>query len=182
MTYCQGSCSISSTLWIYIRGFTAFRSEKFSASVPWQEVVSWTLKVFKITLNFKWFDAPVCGGLAWRAVHCSVCPISIVPIPSSNEEIRLVDDAFGKISHMVSDGSWMVRVQAAKTLVREQDNTHRCRCKLTQKQWRMWHLLSFRQIGRFTVGGTTLHMSESLWLNALEHVNQVTLFSVHVNS
>ncbi|KAK1900101.1 Integrator complex subunit 4 [Dissostichus eleginoides] len=43
-------------------------------------------------------------------------PESIVPIPSSNEEIRLVDDAFGKISHMISDGSWMVRVQAAKTL------------------------------------------------------------------
>ncbi|XP_034556724.1 integrator complex subunit 4 [Notolabrus celidotus] len=43
-------------------------------------------------------------------------PESIVPIPSSNEEIRLVDDAFGKISHMVSDGSWMVRVQGAKTL------------------------------------------------------------------
>ncbi|XP_026230812.1 integrator complex subunit 4 [Anabas testudineus] len=43
-------------------------------------------------------------------------PESIVPIPSSNEEIRLVDDAFGKISHMVSDGSWMVRVQAARTL------------------------------------------------------------------
>uniref|UniRef100_UPI0037E8079B integrator complex subunit 4 n=1 Tax=Semicossyphus pulcher TaxID=241346 RepID=UPI0037E8079B len=43
-------------------------------------------------------------------------PESIVPIPSSNEEIRLVDDAFGKISHMVSDGSWMVRVQATKTL------------------------------------------------------------------
>ncbi|KAM9317897.1 integrator complex subunit 4 [Pholidichthys leucotaenia] len=43
-------------------------------------------------------------------------PESIVPIPSSSEEIRLVDDAFGKISHMVSDGSWMVRVQAAKTL------------------------------------------------------------------
>uniref|UniRef100_A0A3Q3G7J7 Integrator complex subunit 4 n=1 Tax=Labrus bergylta TaxID=56723 RepID=A0A3Q3G7J7_9LABR len=43
-------------------------------------------------------------------------PESIVPIPSSNEEIRLVDDVFGKISHMVSDGSWMVRVQAAKTL------------------------------------------------------------------
>ncbi|XP_063061421.1 integrator complex subunit 4 [Engraulis encrasicolus] len=43
-------------------------------------------------------------------------PESIVPIPSSNEEIRLVDDSFGKISHMVSDGSWVVRVQAAKLL------------------------------------------------------------------
>ncbi|XP_028817647.1 integrator complex subunit 4 [Denticeps clupeoides] len=43
-------------------------------------------------------------------------PESIVPIPSSNEEIRLVDDSFGKISHMISDGSWVVRVQAAKRL------------------------------------------------------------------
>ncbi|KPP62658.1 Integrator complex subunit 4-like, partial [Scleropages formosus] len=43
-------------------------------------------------------------------------PESIVPIPSSNEKIRLVDDSFGKICHMVSDGSWVVRVQAAKLL------------------------------------------------------------------
>uniref|UniRef100_A0A8C8GS82 Integrator complex subunit 4 n=1 Tax=Oncorhynchus tshawytscha TaxID=74940 RepID=A0A8C8GS82_ONCTS len=31
-------------------------------------------------------------------------------------QVRLVDDSFGKISHVVSDGSWVVRVQAAKTL------------------------------------------------------------------
>ena len=43
-------------------------------------------------------------------------PESTVPIPSSNEEIRLVDDAFGAICPMVSDGSWVVRVQAAKLL------------------------------------------------------------------
>ncbi|CAB1348848.1 unnamed protein product [Coregonus sp. 'balchen'] len=33
-----------------------------------------------------------------------------------DQQVRLVDDSFGKISHMVSDGSWVVRVQAAKTL------------------------------------------------------------------
>lgn len=67
--------------------------------------------------------APASSDHGTPVAKCSSCPTSIVPIPSSNEEIRLVDDAFGKISHMVSDGSWMVRVQAAKTLVRKQTNT-----------------------------------------------------------
>ncbi|XP_019487192.1 PREDICTED: integrator complex subunit 4-like, partial [Hipposideros armiger] len=57
---------------------------------------------------------PVALGFCF--VICGFFYFSIVPIPSSNEEIRLVDDAFGKICHMVSDCSWVVRVQAAKLL------------------------------------------------------------------
>uniref|UniRef100_A0A8C0K866 Integrator complex subunit 4 n=1 Tax=Canis lupus dingo TaxID=286419 RepID=A0A8C0K866_CANLU len=52
--------------------------------------------------------------LIW--VVSQLYPESVVPIPSSNEEIRLVGDAFGKICPMVNDGSWVVRVQAAKLL------------------------------------------------------------------
>lgn len=100
------------------------------------EWATWKLKVAKKMWHFalltsvlsfiNWVAAPGFRDIDWLVVHCPICPISIVPIPSSNEEIRLVDDAFGKISHMVSDGSWMVRVQAAKTLVRKQNemNTH----------------------------------------------------------
>ncbi|CAN0081246.1 integrator complex subunit 4 isoform X2 [Lampetra fluviatilis] len=49
-------------------------------------------------------------------VISQIYPESVVPVPSSNEEIRLVDDAFGKVCQVVSDGSLLVRVQAAKML------------------------------------------------------------------
>ncbi|CAB1347820.1 unnamed protein product [Coregonus sp. 'balchen'] len=51
-----------------------------------------------------------------HTIYNQACRLLIVPIPSSNEQVRLVDNSFGKISHMISDGSWVVRVQATKTL------------------------------------------------------------------
>ncbi|CAF94968.1 unnamed protein product, partial [Tetraodon nigroviridis] len=74
--------------------------------------------IYEQACRLLWDDYQQVRSAAVRMVWVlsQLYPESIVPIPSSNEEIRLVDDAFGKISHMVSDGSWMVRVQAAKTL------------------------------------------------------------------
>jgi hypothetical protein len=42
---------------------------------------------------------------------------SVVPVPNSDEELRLVDDGFVKICNMINDISVKVRTKAASLLV-----------------------------------------------------------------
>ena len=42
---------------------------------------------------------------------------SLVPVPNSDEELRLVDDGFVKICNMINDISVKVRTKAASLLV-----------------------------------------------------------------
>ena len=43
---------------------------------------------------------------------------SIVKLPNSDEDLRLVDDGFGKLCNLVNDISMKVRAEAASLLVR----------------------------------------------------------------
>uniref|UniRef100_A0A672RT03 Integrator complex subunit 4 n=1 Tax=Sinocyclocheilus grahami TaxID=75366 RepID=A0A672RT03_SINGR len=56
---------------------------------------------------------------AFKAMACKLLSDDYEQVRSAAVQmvwIRLVDDSFGKICHMVCDGSWVVRVQAAKLL------------------------------------------------------------------
>ncbi|XP_076096453.1 integrator complex subunit 4-like [Mytilus galloprovincialis] len=52
--------------------------------------------------------------LMW--ILCHLYPESTVPVPESDDEIRLVDDGFAKICNMMNDISMKVRVEAATLL------------------------------------------------------------------
>lgn len=49
-------------------------------------------------------------------MYLFIFPFSIKVLPDSEQEVRLIDDAFGKICNAVTDLSMHVRVLAAKLL------------------------------------------------------------------